>query len=418
MAAFLVAFILLLSSPLASWALTLTGESNTFLGARETTDKSKIVPVYEYLDFTVDKIGDNRVSFHFGGWGKGDLKEESFGKRYDADVEYAYLSFKNDRNNAIVNLGRLLVFEGVAMEKIDGIYARTDLKRGFGLSGYVGSPVESVSTGDSGDIIYGGRASFQVPASLVVGASYLMETKGSSDFRKEAGFDVWLNPLKKAVITGKSSYNAVTDGWMEHAYVLTLGPFGNLRLNSEASWINYKDYFASATTEVFRLTPGIIDPLEKVRALGEEVAYSINENLVASADYKNYSYSLAGTADYYGAKLTYSVPEKGGAGISVHRMNGGVDRLRYDEFRVYGFKKFGKADLTLDFHDVDYDTDISGMKNAYVASLAAGYNVTQKFRMVANIDYSRNPIYDRDIRTFLRLVYRFDTTFGSEKGAK
>ena len=418
MASFLSAVFLLLLVPLTSSALTLTGESNTFLSARETADKSKIVPVYEYLDFSLDKIGDNRVSFHFGGWGKGDLKDESYGKRYDADLEYAYLSFKNDRNNTIANLGRLLVFEGVAAERIDGVYARTDLKGGFGLSGFVGSPVESDPNGVSGDTIYGGRASFQIPASLVLGVSYLRETNSGAEFREEMGLDLWLKPVKKVMITGKSAYNSTTDGWMEHTYFLSLGPFGNLRLNSEASWINYKDYFASATINAFKLTPDILDPNEKVRVLGEEAAYTINENLIASAEYKNYHYSLAGSADYFGAKLTYSVPGKGGAGLSVHRMNGGTDRLKYDEFRVYGFKKLGKADLTLDFMDVDYDNEISGIKNSYVASLAAGYDVTQRVRVVADIDYSRNPIFDKDIRTFLRLVCRFDSIYGGEKGAK
>lgn len=417
-AAFLFGFILLLSSPLTSWALTLAGQSNTFLSGRETADNSRIIPVYEYLDFSVDKIGDNRVSFHFGGWGKGDLGETSYGKRYDADLEYAYLSFKNTKNNTLLNLGRLLVFEGVAAERVDGVYLKTDLKGGFGVSGFVGSPVESDPKGVSGDTIYGGRASFQVPASLVMGISYLRETKSGSDFREEAGLDLFISPLKKVVLTGKTSYNGVTKGWMEHAYVLSLGPFRSLRLNTEASWINYKNYFTAATIDVFKLTPGILDPAEKVRVLGEEVAYSINEDLVASADYKNYDYNLAGNADYYGAKITYSVPGKGGAGFSFHRMNGGTDRLRYDEFRVYGFKKFGKADLTLDFLDVDYDSEVSGLKNSYVATLAAGYDLTKKFRVVGDVDYSRNPIFNKDIRTFLRMVCRFGSLYGGEKGEK
>jgi hypothetical protein len=418
-AVFLCAFFLiLLSSPVPSSAFTLTGDSNTFLSARETSDNSKIIPVYEYLDFSVDNIGDTRVSFHFGGWGKADLDDESYGKRYDADLEYAYLSFRNNRNNTTVNIGRLLVFEGVAADRVDGIYARTDLKGGFGVSGFVGSPVEEDPNGVSGDTIYGGRASFQIPSSLVVGGSYLNETDGGSDFRKELGLDLWLSPVSKVVITGRSSYNSVTDGWMEHAYFLSLGPFGNLRLNSEASWINYKDYFQAATTDVFKLAPGILDPSEKVRVLGEEASYPITENLVASVDYKNYNYDLAGSADYYGSRFTYAVPGKGGAGVSVHRMNGATDRLRYREFRVYGFKKFGKADLTLDFIDVDYDNEISGIKNAYVASLAAGYDVSKKVRVVADIDYSRNPIFDKDIRTFLRLVCRLDSLYGGEKEAK
>jgi len=420
MTALIAVFLLLqVLFPFTASAITLNGESNTYLNFRETADKSKIVPVYEYLDFSLDNIGDNRVSFHSGGWGKVDLKDESYGKRFDADLQYAYLSFKNDKNNTIINLGRVLVFEGVAAERVDGFYARTDLTAGFGASAFVGSPVETDFNGISGDFIYGGRLSYQIPASFVIGVSYLKEKNGSADFREEAGGDIWLSPVKKVVITGRSSYNSITNGWMEHAYSLSLGPFGNLRLNSEASWINYKDYFSSVTTDVFKLMTGILDPAEKVLILGGGASYSINENLVASADYKNYNYDLAGSADYYGGKLAYSVPGKGGAGISFHRMNGSTDKLKYNEFRVYGFKKFGKADITADFLDVRYDNQINGMKNTYAASFAVGYDLTDKVRAVADIDYSRNPIFNKDIRTFLRLVCRFDSEFGGKtKGAK
>ncbi len=405
--------------PPASSALTLNGESNTYLSFRETADKSKIVPLYEYLDLSLDNIGDNRVSFHSSGWGKADLGDESYGKRYDADLLYAYLSFKNDKNNTTINLGRVLVFEGVAAEKVDGFYARTDIKYGFGASAYVGRPVETESNGVSGDLIYGGRLSYEIPSIVVLGASYLKENSGSSDFREEEGADIWLNPVRQVVITGRSSYNSMTNGWMEHTYFLSLGPFSNLRLNSEVSWISYKDYFSSATTDVFKLMTGILDPAEKVLILGQEAAYSINENLTASADYKHYDYDLAGNANYYGGKLSYAVLGKGGAGVSFHRMSGATDKLRYNEYRVYGFKKFGRADLTLDFLDVDYDSEIDGMKNTYAASLAIGYNFSNKVKTVADVDYSRNPNFNRDVRTFLSLVWQFDSAFGGEtKGVR
>ncbi len=418
--AFFSVFVILQSLfPLASEALTLNGESSTYLYFREATDKSKIVPLYEYLDLNLDNIGDNRISFHSSGWGKADLDDKSYGKRFDVDLSYAYLSFRNDKSNAIVNVGRVLVFEGVAAERLDGLYARTDLKAGFGASAFVGSPVESDLNGNSGDFIYGGRLSYQIPSVLVLGASYLKEKSGSSDFREETGGDIWLSPVKKVVITGRSSYNSITNGWMEHTYILSLGSFGNLRLNGEASWINYKDYFSSVTTDVFKLVVGILDPSEKVRILGGGASYSINEAVVISADYKNYDYDIAGNADYYGGKVAYSVPGKGGAGISYHRMNGSTDKLRYDEYRIYGFKKFGKGDITVDFLDIHYDAQINGMKNTYAASLALGYDISNKVRAVADIDYSRNPSFDTDIRTFVRLVCRFDSVFGREtKGAK
>jgi hypothetical protein len=400
--------------PAISPAMTLTGESNTYLQFREATNDTRLAPLYEYLNFSLDSVGDDKVSFHYGGWGKVDLADESYVRRVDSDLQYAYISFKNDKNNTTINFGRVFVTEGVAAEKVDGFYARTDLKGGFGISAYGGHPVEEVLNGTPGDLIYGGRLSYQIPAYLVMGVSYLKEN-GGSDSREEAGVDIWLRPVKNIEVTGKSSYNAITDGWMEHSYHLMLGPFANFKFNTEASWISYKDYFTAATTPVFNFLPGVLDPAEKLRILGEEVSYPVYENVTLSVDYKNYGYDIQGDANYCGMKLAYAVPGSGGAGLSVSRMDGQTDTLRYDEFRVYGYKKFGKTDLTLDLLDIDYDQPVSGVRNAYSTTFAVGYALTEKVRVVADVDYSHNPVYSSDLRTMLHLVCRFDTTSGGGK---
>jgi len=410
---FVIAIIAVVLFPAFSQAITLTGESNTYLQFRQTTDNTRLAPLYEYLNFTLDSVGDDKVSFHYGGWGKVDLADESYGRRIDSDLQFAYVSFKNDKNNTVINLGRVFVADGIAMEKLDGFYARTDLKGGFGISAYGGRPVEEVQIGTGGDFIYGGRLSYQIPLYLVVGASYLKEN-GGTDYREETGLDIWLKPVKNVEITGKSSYNAITDGWMEHAYHLMLGPFANFRFNTEATWISYKDYFTAATTPVFNFLPGLLNPAEKLLILGEAVSYPINDNLTLSVDYKNYGYDIQGDANYYGGKVAYGVLGSGGAGFTVHRMEGQTDSLKYDEFRVYGYKKFGKTDLTVDLLEIAYDQQVNGVSKAYSASLAAGYPLTEKVRLVADVEYNHNPVYSRDLRSLLHLVCRFDTAGGKE----
>lgn len=402
---------LLVLFPALSRAITLTGDSNTYLQFRQATNQNNLAPLYEYLDFRLDDVGSDQISFHYGGWGKVDLGDESFGRRVDADLQYAYLSIKSEKSNSLLNFGRMFVTEGVAAEKVDGVYARTDLKDGFTVSAYAGHPVEEVSEGEGGDSIYGGRLAYQIPSVLTVGLSGLRENGGSVG-REEVGTDLWLKPIKSIDITGKSSYNALTDGWMEHTYRLSMGPYGNFRFNSEVSWISYKDYFASTTTPVFNLMPGILNPAEKLLILGQEIAYALNDSITLSADYKNYGYQIQGDANYFGGKVSYGVLGSGGAGFAVHRMDGETDSLRYNEFRVYGYKKFGKADFTLDLIDIDYDQRLNGVENAYSASFVAGLDMTEKVRVTADVDYYHNPTYNRDIRTLLHLVCRFDAATG------
>jgi hypothetical protein len=77
------------------------------------------------------------------------LNDSSFGndKEKGSDIQYGYVSYRRNTGNTLVNVGRVMVFEGIAAERVDGIYARTDLMKGFGISAFggpCGSFVESL----------------------------------------------------------------------------------------------------------------------------------------------------------------------------------------------------------------------------------------------------------------------------------
>ncbi len=406
------AVIFLTSFPISASAADISGTSRSYLTSRELTDGARILPGYEYLDFQIQNLGSDTISAHFGGWAGYDFKE----KTGDNDIQYGYLSYKSKTANAMVNLGRVMVFEGVAAERVDGIYARTDLKGDFAISAFGGSPVETLINLPGNNTIYGARLSHQMPGLYRIGVSYLKEEKNSQDFREEEGIDVWVHPVNKVDITGRSNYNALTKDWMENTYNLILGPFDKLRLITEASWINYKDYFTGATMAAFLLQPGgVLDPNEKVRKLGEEIAYALTDKVNVSVDYRTYDYEIAGSAKYYGGNLRYNAAS-GGAGLSAHRMDGDADRNKYSEYRVYGYKKIDKMDLALDLLDVKYDAPINGVTNSYSASLAAGYDVLQNLKLGADVEYQKNPDFNKDVRAFLKAIYRFDVGSGARKG--
>src|SRR5208283_694522 len=128
------ALILVVLYPAVSPAVTLAGESNTYLQFREPTDHTRLAPFYEYLNFRMDDFADNSVAFHFGGWGKVDLYDKSYGQKNNEDLQYAYVSFTSTKNNTVFNIVRIYVTEGVSAEKVDGIYYRTDLRGGFSVS--------------------------------------------------------------------------------------------------------------------------------------------------------------------------------------------------------------------------------------------------------------------------------------------
>lgn len=392
-------------------AADVSGQSRTYLQTRELTDGTRFTPLYEYLSVRTDEIGSAAVSFAAGGWYRYYLQSEGFDDKDTGDLQYAYLTLRKKTANAVLNLGRIIVQEGAASSQLDGASARADLRGGFTVGAFGGVPLEIDLDTRTGDSVYGGRLAHSLPGTYTIGLSYLQEKNDSTDFRKEEGLDVWVRPMSKFEVMGTSTYNAESKNWMQHHYYAVLGPFDWLRLNLEASKTWYKEFFAATTMSAFSFTS--LDPNEIVTAAGGSAILSAGGSFSLVIDYKTYDYNvLSGSATYGGGTVTYTGAGVG-AGVSVHRMNGPADALRYNEQRAYVFKKISKADVTLDALHVDYDTAINGETDAWSGSAALGYSVTDHLRFVADGEYSQNPDSDKDVRAMLSMQYGFDFPLSS-----
>lgn len=408
-----------LATPLMAADYSFSGESKTILRMRTTIDKKDLYPVYEYLRLN---LADNRsdgsgVSFYMGAWGRADLADKTTDKYTDADLQYAYLSYRAAKNNTIVNLGRQFVTEGVAAEKLDGLYLRNDFAAGISAAAFAGKSVITEPDKKGGNFVYGARLSQGMSKYYSVGLSALKsETENKTQYREEFGADLWLHPIKQIDLTGRSSYNNLTEGWMEHAYALSVTPLDQLRISADFSQINYRDYFYNMTTNVFSFSNLLIKPNEKLTSAGAAVSYSPVNNLTISADYKYYGYEIDKDADYFGGKVTYSLPESFSVGCSGHRMEGRVDRLRYTEYRAFASKKLGHADLALDFTNVEYDKRINGVRNSFALTGSAGYEFGQRVKLGADMEYSQSPDFDNEVRGLLKVTYLFDTKRSEGRG--
>jgi hypothetical protein len=405
--------------PFAASALDVSGQSRTYLFSRQTVESERLLPLYEYLDFRADSGDKGAVSFNFGGWYRYDLRSESFNGRSNEDLQYAYLSFKQRTGNAALNLGRVRVYEGVSSDLVDGVYGRTDLKGGFGIAAYGGSPVATNFDDRRGDTIYGGRLYQGMPGIYMIGVSYLDEKNNSTAFRREGGVDLWFRPLSKLELQGMSSYNDLTSAWMQHNYYLTIGAFGPVRLIGEYSKVSYKDYFTGTVFSAFTFTTNPsartgVNPDETVTTNGGSLEYAFNRSFTVILDYKGFNYTIAGNADYYGGKFSYA-GSTFSVGAGAHRMDGAIAALQYDEQNLYVWTKISKVDISLQGIHVAYDEAINGVTDAYNVSATAGYSFTPKARAVADIEYSKNPDFDKDVRGMLSFVYLFDVKGDTQK---
>lgn len=403
------------------------GQSDTILRMGQTLDRRNMYPVYEYLRLSATKseLDGSSTSLYIGGWGRGDFAEKTAGDRStDADLQYGYISHHGAQNNFILNAGRQFVAEGVASQRLDGIYTRNNFAAGFAAAAYIGSAVNTEANSKGDDLVFGGRVTHTVNDLYTIGASSLKSFSESTRYREEEGLDLWLHPVKYFNVVGRSSYNSMTDGWMEHDYILAVTPMENTRFSLELSNLNYRDYFYKTTTNVFGLfnpltnPTGLIDPNEKLLALGGDVSYSLNDKLTLIGDFKNFNYSVAKTAQYYGGKVTYSAPEQISAGASIHRMDGRIDKLSYMEYRVFASKKISDLTLALDCINVNYDRSINSVSNAFTVVGAVSYEINHRLALGADIDYSKNPDFDNEVRGLLKLTYSFNTKYAAEGGAK
>ncbi len=418
---------LLCSLPLMASDYSFSGESNTIFRMRSTTDnmgaKKTILPAYEYLRLSmVDNRSDGSgVMFHLGAWGRADLADKSTASSSstEGDLQYAYLTYRAPKSNAVATLGRQFISEGVAAERFDGVYLRSDFDYGFGASAFVGNSVMTETSNKGGALIYGARISHTNSKYYTVGLSALKNFReDKSIFREEEGLDLWVRPFSQVDITGRSAYNSITNGWMENNYALAYTPLSSLRIGVDYSQINIKDYLASVTTSALSLTNPVWKNNDKQTFAGASVSYTGVSNLALTADYKFYNYDKSGDAAFFGGKASYSVPDSYVVGGSLHFMDGGVDRLRYTELRAFVSTKIDQMDLTLDAMNINYDKSINGSNNSYSITGAAGYTINRKLKVGADIEYSKNPDFDNEVRGLVKATYSFDTKLVAEGGKK
>ena len=416
---------LLCSLPLMASDYSFSGESNTIFRMRSTTDnmgaKKTILPAYEYLRLSmVDNRSDGSgVMFHLGAWGRADLADKSTASSSstEGDLQYAYLTYRAPKSNAVATLGRQFISEGVAAERFDGVYLRSDFDYGFGASAFVGNSVMTETSNKGGALIYGARISHTNSKYYTVGLSALKNFReDKSIFREEEGLDLWVRPFSQVDITGRSAYNSITNGWMENNYALAYTPLSSLRIGVDYSQINIKDYLASVTTSALSLTNPVWKNNDKQTFAGASVSYTGVSNLALTADYKFYNYDKSGDAAFFGGKASYTMADSYVVGGSLHFMDGGVDRLRYTELRAFVSTKIDQMDLTLDAMNINYDKSINGSNNSYSITGAAGYTINRKLKVGADIEYSKNPDFDNEVRGLVKATYSFDTKLVAEGG--
>jgi hypothetical protein len=379
--------------------------SRTYFKFYQDARDNTYAPLYEYVELESRNLQNGRLSVYLSGWVGHDFKTRQFDNKSRDELTYAFLRYSPYTDGKVLLIaGRQFVFEGVASEQMDGIATRWEITPSTGVSLFGGAPVETEFDSRRGDAVYGGRVFQRIQNKGELGLSVLMESNDGNRYREEGGLDIWLRPVKKVEVRGQSSYNNITEGWREHSYNLRIFPAERLILSGLFAQSRYDDAFSVRTLSVF--APEFLGRGEQLTKQGGAVDYRLNDNLSCVADYVRYDYRTMGDADYYGAKVSATV--RGVlTGLSFHRMEGPVEKLRYIESRAYATTIWNMWRLSLDAINLNYDSAFNDLRNAYSLNGTVRYKISDSLTSGFSIDYAKTPDFIHNTTALLNLVYGY-----------
>lgn len=399
--------------PVTSRAADIRLSSRTYFLYSERDDfdgtAMKFAPLYQYLSADAGELGGHPVSFHFYGWGRQDLADDTGSGDRTGELGSAYLEYRHPAGNGEIRAGRFYLTEGTAAEILDGAFLKVRSGPGLGVSLFGGIPVERTITGtETGDSLYGGRVFLAHAGIVEAGVGYLME-KGDfqGDDREEIGGDLWLRPGIPVEVSGRAAYNVSTSALASQRYLLRILPVRQLDLAIGYDEYKYRDLFQTALHPVF-LAPSI-DNDDRVRSIFALADLTIAEGVTFEAGVKQIRHDLADPGDAVrgdlGIRVAYN-DRRDLAGLSAAIVSADRPENEYREFRVFGSYSPGPFRFTLDAltHRYKQAVGASTIQDAYQVTGSAGWQLRPALRISADLTYTRSPRFTEDYAGLLRIA--------------
>lgn len=410
--------------PAAAPAAEITLSSKTYLLYSRNDvaggAKQEFAPLYEYLSADARNLNGQPLSFHFYGWGRQDLADDTGSGPRSGDIGSAFLLYAHPTGNAEARLGRFFLAEGTAAEMLDGVFVKMRTPLGLGVSLFGGFPVEQTITGtQTGDSLYGGRVFFAEPGFAEIGATYLKE-KGSfeGDDREVAGGDIWLRPGLPIELVGRAAYNLSTKALASQRYVLRITYFPRVDLSAGFEAYRYRDLFQTALNPAF-LGPAI-DLDDKVRTtfivLDVEAAKGFTiEGVVKSITHDK---SDPGDAQRGEVGVRYSYNDrKDTAGLSAAVVTADRDENEYTEYRAFASYSPAEWRFALDALTHRYKADPvgAGNKDEYQVVASAGWQALPNLKVSGDLTYTRSPRFKEDYGGLVKASLDIGASTGGKK---
>ena len=381
--------------------------------------KNRFIPAYEYLSGDATNLGGKPIAFHFYGWGRVDLAEESGSGKTAGEVGSAYLEYLHPQGNAQMKLGRFFLTEGAAMETLDGGFVKVTTPVGLGISAFGGAPVEYsiLDNAKGGDSLYGGRIFFARSGFVELGASYLKEEGPfQGEDRELYGGDLWLRVAGPVELTGQAVYNRSVREMASQRYAVRIVPGATFDISAGYESYTYKGLFQTTLNPAFVFPSA--DNNDKVRTFFGIVDWAFVPGWTLEVAAKNIRHDKADPGDAnrgeVGLRYTYN-GKKDVAGLSAGIVSADQGKNEYQEYRGFATYSPSKFRLALDALTQQYKRAIDGKKNAYQVVASAGYRLLDALQVSGDLTYTQSPNFQKDYAGLIRASLELGTSTGGKK---
>jgi hypothetical protein len=388
-------------------------------------NKSRFLPVYEYLSLDAIRVGGSPVSARFYGWGRLDLADDTGSGPQGGDVGSFYVEYRHPTGNAEARAGRFFLAEGGAFETLDGAFVKGTFPGGVGLSLFGGVPVEQAAVGKRGDSLYGGRAFYGRKGAGELGISALQER---GDFREKdntvsdrslASADLWMRlGSLPAEVSGRIDWNLATNGIARTQATLRGRPAPSVDVALRYDGYDTGDLSHGTTNAPFlRPTPSYslddsVDALSLVGSWAATPSFTAEWALKAlHHSFDTVGDALVGTV---GGRYAYNAG-KDAAGADVTLCNGDAAADRFTGYRLFATWSPGKARLTVDAVADLYKQEVFGKKESYVATATASWDVAPSVRVGGEGTWSDGPRLSNDLSVLAKISIGFDSSKGGSR---
>ena len=443
-----------------AWAQDVGAFSTTLIQYRKQDTpgfgKSTLAPATEFLGVDATRLGTDALSLHLYGWGYKDLGDPSTPRgKSGGDLSYGYLEYRFAQANAQIKAGRFAVNQGAGFEQVDGISGRTDLKGGFNVSAFAGSPVhyrtadpaDQTLYNQQHDQIFGGRVGMRLGPVGELGVSYLQDGSRSAAgypgatqnyTRKQMGADLRLAPVAQLEISGHSlfdvsgQFQAVPGSdkpsrVAENDYTASYRFSPKVALNANFAEHDLQSYYAGTNLpNLFRQ-----DEKDKHHAAGGSLVLDTFGPVQVTVDYRHTKRDTYGSSNRFGFDARWVVAEaKLQAGGGLHRVSAADAPMAapagtpfygfsHTEARAWVMYAAGRYNASVDgiyYHfDDAANPNLNGRASISQLVASAGIHPLENLAVSGDLSYGVNPQYKSETSVLLRTTYKFAASKGGSK---